>query len=184
LAQKPNTFIRVEPQKTRSHNSTVKFLNKGIMKIKIQFAKKDQARDCLLCIKHSELWDTYFKSSATAENDINEMIVKKQIYVALSKNEKCIGFMGVINNGCFRKFSYLSLIAVKKRYRGKGIGRELINKFEDIGFKKADKVFLLVSEFNKKAQLLYRKLGYKKVGIIPDIFKMSVSENILIKYKI
>ncbi len=154
------------------------------MKIKIQIAKQDQARDCLQCIKHSELWDTYFKTNATAENDIREMIAKKQIYAALNKNEKCIGFMGVINNGCFRNFSYLSLIAVKRRYRGKGIGRELIDKFEEIGFKKADRVFLLVSEFNTKAQSLYRQLGYKKVGKIPDLFKMGVSENILIKYKI
>ena len=92
--------------------------------------------------------------------------------------------MGVISNGCFGKFSYLSIMAVNRKYRGKGIGRTLINKFEEIGFKKADKVFLLVSDFNKKAQLFYRKLGYKKVGSIPDLFKVGISENILIKYKI
>lgn len=154
------------------------------MVIKIQFARKEQARDCLLCIKHSELWDIYFKSNTSAENNIKEMITKKQIYVALNKNDKCIGFMGVINNGCFREFSYLSLIAVKKRYRRKGIGKELINKFEEIGFKKADKVFLLVSNFNKKAQLLYKKSGYKKVGKIPDLFKIGVSEHLLVKYKV
>lgn len=154
------------------------------MEIKIQFARKEQVRDCLLCIKHSELWDTYFKSNTSAENDIKEMITKKQIYVALNKNDKCIGFMGVINNGCFRKFSYLSLIAVKKRYRRKGIGKELINKFEEIGFKKANRVFLLVSNFNKKAQLLYKILGYKKVGIIPNLFKIGISEHLLVKYKI
>ena len=154
------------------------------MEIKIQFAKKDQARDCLFCVKHSGLWEAYFKSNTTAENDIKEMITKKQIYVALNKNNKCIGFMGVINNGCFRKFTYLSLIAVKRRYRSKGVERELINKFEEIGFKKADRVFLLVSDFNKKAQSLYRKLGYKKVGKIPDLFKVGVSEHVLVKYEI
>lgn len=154
------------------------------MEIKIKFAKKDQARDCLLCVKYSDLWETYFKSNTTAENEIKEMITKKQIYVALNKNDNCIGFMGIVNKGCFRKFSYLSLIAVKKRYRSKGVGRELINKFEDVGFKKADRVFLLVSDFNRKAQLLYRKLGYKKVGNIPDLYKAGVSENLLVKYKI
>ena len=153
------------------------------MEIKIERAKRDQAHDCLLCIKHSVLWDTYFKSSTTAENDLKGMIAKKQIYVALNKNDTCIGFMGVLNNGCLRKFTYLSLIAVKKRYRSKGIGQALINQFEVLGFKKADKVFLLVSEFNKKAQLLYGKLGYKKVGKIPDLFKKGVAEIILIKYQ-
>ncbi len=40
-----------------------------------------------------------------------------------------------------------------------------------------------MSEFNKKAQLLYGKLGYKKVGKIPDLFKKGVAEIILIKYQ-
>jgi ribosomal protein S18 acetylase RimI-like enzyme len=154
------------------------------VKIKIQYAKKEQAQDCLLCVKHSALWDTYFKSNATAESDIAERIVKKQIYVASDNNDQCVGFMGVVSNGCFGKFSYLSIIAVNRKYRGKGIGRTLIDKFEEIGFKKADKVFLLVSDSNKKAQLFYRKLGYKNVGSIPDLFKYGVSENILIKYRI
>ncbi len=153
------------------------------MEIKIKFAEKGQARDCLLCVKDSALWDAYFKSSTTDENDIEEMITRKQIYVATDTNEECIGFMGVIDQGCFRKFSYLSLIAVKKRDRGKGVGKKLIDKFEALGFEKADKVFLLVSDFNKKAQPLYRKLGYQKVGEIPDLFKMGVSEHVLVKYK-
>ncbi len=84
--------------------STRAFKNQS-MEIKIERAKRDQAHDCLLCIKHSVLWDTYFKSSTTAENDLKGMIAKKQIYVALNKNDTCIGFIGVLNNGCFRKFT-------------------------------------------------------------------------------
>ena len=154
------------------------------MKIEIRFAKKGQARDCLSCVKNSELWETYFKSNATAENDIEEMISKKQVYVALNQKKECIGFMGVIHNGCFRKFTYLSLIAVDNSYRNKGIGKQLLTKFEETGFKQADKVFLLVSDFNKKAQLLYKKLGYKKVGKIPDLFKKDISEYVMVKFKI
>ena len=148
----------------------VKF-NQGTMETKIQIAKKGQSHDCLLCVINSDLWDAYFKNNPTLEAVLEEMISKKQIYVASNKNDKCIGFMGVINNGCFHKFSYLTILAVKKRYRNKGIGEALVNKFETIGFKRADRVFVLVSDFNKKAQKFYRKLGYKKVGNIPDLFK-------------
>ena len=154
------------------------------MQIKIQLAKKGQARDCLSCVKQSELWESYFKSNAAAVDDIEKMISKKQIYVALNQNNKCIGFMGIIHNGCFRKFSYLSIIAVWNGYRSKGVGKELLKKFEETGFKQADRVFLLVSDFNKKAQLLYRKLGYKNVGKIPDLFKRGISEHVMVKYKI
>ena len=154
------------------------------MQIKIQHAKKGQAHDCLSCVKQSELWDEYFESHTAAVDDIEKMISKKQIYVALNQNNKCIGFMGIVHNGCFRKFSYLSLIAVKSGYRSKGVGKVLLKKFEETGFKQADRVFLLVSDFNKKAQLLYRKLGYKKVGKIPDLFKKNISEHVLVKYEI
>ncbi len=153
------------------------------MEIKIQFAEEGEAPDCLSCIKHSELWDSHFVSNPAALNDIEEMIGKKQIYVALNQNSECIGFMGVIHNGCFRKFSYLSIIAVKHGYRNKGVGRALIKRFEEIGFTRADKVFLLVADFNEKAQSLYGKLGYKKVGEIQDLFKMGVSEYLLVKYR-
>lgn len=154
------------------------------MQIKIELAKKGQARDCLSCVKQSELWEAYFRFNATAEDDLEKMISKEQIYVALNQNNECIGFMSVIHNGCFRKFSYLSLIAVRSGSRSKGIGKQLLKKFEETGFEKADRVFLLVSDFNQKAQLLYSRLGYKKVGKIPDLFKMGVSEHLLVKYKI
>lgn len=154
------------------------------MEIKIQLAKKEHVGDCLQSIKHSDVWDAYFKSDPDANKKIEEMITKKQMYVVLNRNGNCIAAMGVVNNGCFIKYSYLALLAVKKRYRRKGIGEKLINKFEEIGFRKADRVFVLVSDFNKKAQSFYKKLGYKKVGHIPDLFKKDISEHLLIKYKI
>ncbi len=154
------------------------------MEVKIQRAKKEHVKDCLACAKNSKLWDAYYKSNPLAEDNIKKAIIKKQIYVALNKNNNCIGFMGIINNGCFSKFSYLSALAIKKRYRSKGIGKQLIHKFEEIGFQKADRVFILVSDFNKKAQTFYKGLGYKKVGRIPDLFKSGISEHLVVKYKI
>ena len=150
----------------------------------IRLAKKGQAHDCLLCVKKSDLWDEYHRRNPSHEVILEEMISKKQIYVVSNKYGRCIGFMGVINNGCFRKFSYLSILAVKNRYRNKGIGETLVNKFEAIGFERADRVFVLVSDFNKKAQRFYRRLGYKKVGNIPDLFKIGASEYLLVKYKV
>lgn len=153
------------------------------LRIKIELAKKGQASDCLNCIKDSKLWEAYFKKNTTAEDDIEQMILKRQIHVALNENNDCIGFMGVIHNGCFRKFSYLSLIAVEKRYRGNGIGRKLIDRFEEIGFTQADRAFLLVSDFNTKAQEFYHKLGYLQAGEIPNLYKMGVNEHLMIKYE-
>lgn len=93
------------------------------MEIKIQTAKKEHVQDCIDCAKHSDLWEAYYKSNPLVENNIKKAITKKQIYVALNKNDNCIGFMGIINNGCFNEFSYLSALAIKRRYRRKGIGK-------------------------------------------------------------
>ena len=86
--------------------------------------------------------------------------------------------MGVI------RFPYLSILAVKRKHRGRGIGKKLLDKFEDIGFENSDIIFLLVSDFNKKAKALYKEIGYKKVGSIPDLFKKGVTESLLMKQKI
>lgn len=129
------------------------------------------------------MWDAYFKSNATAENDLEELIAEKQIHVALDKDDECIGIMGIVDKGCFHKFSYLSLIAVKEEYRGKGVGNKMLLKFEEIGFEKSDRVFLLVSDFNRRAQMFYQKWGYRQVGKVPDLFKAGIAECIMVKYK-
>lgn len=146
-----------------------------------QLAKTHEARACLHCVEHSDL--CYYKSNPTPEDSLLEMILQKQIYVATGPDEACVGFMGMIHQGCFRKFSYLSLIAVKKEHRRKGVGKLLLDKFETLGFEKSDRVFLLVSDLNGKSQQFYHRSGYQKVGTIPDLFKEMIFEHLMVKNK-
>ncbi len=55
--------------------------------------------------------------------------------------------------------------------------------FEDISFTHSDKVFLLVSSFNEQAKKLYESIGYKRVGVIDDLYKNGISEYIMMKVK-
>jgi [ribosomal protein S18]-alanine N-acetyltransferase len=48
-------------------------------------------------------------------------------------------------------------------------------------FKEFQNVFLCVSSFNKKAEKLYRKLGYKKIGVLEDFFVTGYDEIIFRK---
>ena len=153
------------------------------MNVQIRIARKNEIDDCLNCIKHSDLWNAYFKSNQNAEKVIKNRIKSKQIYVAINKNGKCIGVMGILDSGCFGKFPYLSILAVKRKYRGRGVGKILLGKFEEIGLENSNTIFLLVSDFNKKAKKLYKKIGYKKVGDIPNLFKNGVAESLLMKQK-
>ena len=81
-------------------------------------------------------------------------------------------------------------ISVIKNYRGIGVGKYLISKIIDLAFKelcpKPEIIKLSTVPKNKKAISFYKKLGFKKVAIIPDQIKMGnkiLDETIMLLYK-
>lgn len=153
------------------------------MDISIKKARLKDASPCLECVKHSALWDAYYKNSSVLDS-ITDAIRRKEVYVALNKNDKCIGFMGIVPRGGFGEFSYLSILAVKKNYRNKNIGKMLLDKFEALAFKDKGRAFVLCSDFNEDAQKFYMKYDYKKCGKIPDMYKTGIAEHIFVKVKV
>ncbi len=150
--------------------------------MKIRKAKVEDAPQCLECVKNSQLWDAYFKDDPTTEK-IEEEIRKNSITVSVDDQDKCIGFMGINKNGCFGKFPYLEILCIHKDYRNKGIGKELLRHFENVGFEKEDRVFLLCSDFNEKGQKFYQENGYIECGKISDLYKKGITEYFFVKYK-
>ena len=53
-------------------------------------------------------------------------VEQKNVYVALDKNEKCLGFIYYMTNGVFGSCPYLHIVAVKEEYR---------NLYENLGYK-------------------------------------------------
>ncbi len=153
------------------------------MKVIIKKARIRDAKDCLECIKQSLLWDAYYKDNQSIDL-IKEAIKRKEIYIALNSNNTCIGFMGVIEKGCFGNFPYLAILSVHKKYRSKGIGKQLLEKFEKIGLKKADRVFVLCSDFNTQAQKFYKNNEYEECGLIKNLYKNGIAEHLFVKYQL
>lgn len=81
---------------------------------------------------------------------------------------KPIAFMRIDPNVMFSKFPLLRCIAVKPKYRNRGIATEMLRYYEDL-FQDI-KLFLCVSEFNNRAKQLYLRLHYQEVGNIPDLY--------------
>jgi ribosomal protein S18 acetylase RimI-like enzyme len=76
---------------------------------------------------------------------------------------------------------YLATIAVEPRWRGRGVGRELIAFVEDYFRPDARHLFLCVSSFNPRARALYERLGFAQVGELPEYFVAGASEILMHK---
>jgi len=153
------------------------------MAITIEKGTLKHRKECKDILLNSQVGEVYFPRASMAEVYLKEGLSRGEIYVAIDKELGCVGYMWFTANSMFYKFPYLKNIVVKEENRSKGIGKKLLAFYEDIAFKSANKIFLTTSDFNTRAQKLYKEIGYKQVGIIPNLYKRGVSECLLMKSK-
>ena len=127
--------------------------------------------DCEEALVNSELGKRYFSEEGKARKALEEGFNENDIYVAIDNNDNCKGFIWVKLNGIFNMLPYVHIIAVKSENRGQGIGKILLKFIEDVYFKRYSKLFLVVSDFNPEAKILYENIGYSIIG---DIDRKSV----------
>ena len=148
----------------------------------ISFAEGNEQhlKDCMDALCRSALGEKYFSSPGSAENAILEGIHQGNLYVALI-GEECVGFTYIIPKGAFHSFPYLHIIAVKEDYRDRGIGKALLDFSESIASKMADKLFLVVADYNPDAKRFYERNGYQQVGEIPNLYRPGITEYLMAK---
>jgi ribosomal protein S18 acetylase RimI-like enzyme len=76
---------------------------------------------------------------------------------------------------------YLATICVDDHWRSQGVGAQLIKWTEDYFRPTARHLFLCVSSFNERARALYERVGFIKVGELPDYFIEGASEILMYK---
>ena len=148
----------------------------------IIFAKGNERylKDCMDALCRSMLGEKYFSSPGSGENAILEGIRQGNLYVALI-GEECVGFSYIIPKGAFHSFPYLHIIAVKEEYRDRGIGKALLDYSERIASEMADKLFLVVADYNAEAKRFYQRNGYQQVGEIPNLYRPGITEYLMAK---
>ena len=148
----------------------------------ITFVKGNEKhlKDCRDALCQSTLGEKYFSSPGSAGNAILEGIRQGNLYVALI-GEACIGFAYIIPKGAFHSFPYLHIIAIKEEYRGQGIGKALLDYSERIASEMADRLFLVVADYNPEAKRFYERNGYQQVGVIPDLYRPGITEYMMAK---
>ena len=76
-------------------------------------------------------------------------------------------------------------VAVDKDYRRIGVGRGLIEKLKEKGIEKGVRSFFLeVRESNDAARSLYKKCGFKEVGLRKDFYTRPNEDAILMKFQV
>ena len=148
----------------------------------ITFAKGNEQhlKDCKDALCRSALGEKYFSSPGSAENAILEGIHQGNLYVAFIGKE-CVGFTYIIPKGAFHGFPYLHIISIKEEYRGRGIGKALLDYSERIALEMADKFFLVVADYNPDAKRFYERNGYQQVGEIPNLYRSGITEYLMVK---
>ena len=148
----------------------------------ITFAKGNEQhlKDCKDALCQSTLGEIYFSSPGSAENAILEGIRQGNLYVALI-GEACIGFTYIIPKGAFHSFPYLHIIAIKEEFRDQGVGKALLGFSERIASEMADKLFLVVADYNPDAKRFYERNDYRQVGEIPGLYRPGITEYLMAK---
>jgi ribosomal protein S18 acetylase RimI-like enzyme len=147
------------------------------MRLEIRrLGRADEADQCAKLMANSEPWVTLRR---TYDNSLKMLRhPSREVYVARVKDE-IVGFIVLIMSGAL--VGYIQTVGVIPEWRNKGIGTELVKFAEDTIFTKASNVFMCVSSFNKKAQELYKRLGYETIGELKDYIVPGHSEILLRK---
>lgn len=85
----------------------------------------------------------------------------KKYIVAKNKNQ-IIGFAGIMIN--IDEIEVMNIV-VKKSFRGKGIGKILLNKIIEIAKEANKNIFLEVNENNFVARRLYENVGFEVISV-------------------
>jgi len=102
----------------------------------------------------------------------------QEVYVAV-RHGAVLGFVILVMRGAF--VGYIRTVAVAPEARGAGLGSRLIAFAEERILRDSPNVFMCVSDFNHRAQALYARLGYERVGELRDYVVRGHAEILLRK---
>jgi ribosomal-protein-alanine N-acetyltransferase len=139
-------------------------------------ATTEEIEACARLLSESEPWITlrqdYTRTLRTMSNAARER------YVAMDGGQLA-GLLILNLSGVL--VGYLQTICVAPDYRGRGIGADIMRFAEDRIFRDHPHVFLFASSFNPDALRFYERLGYSRIGEIPNFLVNGHAEILLRK---
>ena len=151
----------------------------GTVNQNIRIARTRNASDFRTCAKFmagTEPWLTLGRDYKACLSSVKAPL--REIYAA-KEDGRAVGFIILQMTGTFR--GYIQTVCVGPEARGRGIGTLLVRFAEKRIFAESPNVFMCVSSFNKGAARLYKKLGYRKTGVLKDFVARGHDELLLRK---
>jgi ribosomal protein S18 acetylase RimI-like enzyme len=137
---------------------------------------KREAEICARALETSEPWITLRRGY---KHSIKPLMDPSREVCVATQGKEIVGFVLLDVRGPFR--GYIHLVCVMPEWRNYGIGALLIKHVERRVFREHPNVFLCVSSFNRAAQRFYKRMGFKRVGTIPDYIVNGHSEYLMRK---
>jgi ribosomal protein S18 acetylase RimI-like enzyme len=142
----------------------------------IPFSSEQDTVACAEVMHSTEPWITLGLTLEKALEISSDPVLER--YMAMHGDERA-GFI-LINTGA--QFpGYIKILCVAPVFRGKGVGRKLMQFAEDRIFRDFPNIFLCVSSFNTRAQQFYKSLGFHVVGELTDYLIAGHSEILMRK---
>ena len=125
--------------------------------LKIRQAKEN---DCKSCYELSKVEELKKASGAyMAFSDFKDFAKCHQIFFVAEDGKEIVGYL--YGEKAAGDAALLWLLVVKPEYRSKGIGKKLIEKFEqECKKRKLYEIILYAPRFNKRTHKFYENLGY------------------------
>ena len=131
---------------------------------------------CAALMAATPLWQRYGVSQRGAAATLLKALDDGGQCIVALEGAAVAGFVLYYPRGAFARSGYIRLIGVAPDRQSHGIGDELMAAAEAVIGAVSGDVFLLVSDFNTRAQAFYRRRGYAQVAALPDYVIPGVSE--------
>ena len=133
---------------------------------------------CAQLMSNNEPWITLERPYLSSIHLLQDPL--SQVYL-LTEGNTSLGFVMIKLQGHFT--GYIQTIVIIEEARGKGIGEAAIKYVEELIFKVSPNVFICVSSFNKRAEQLYLRMGFEKIGVLKNYVKEGYDEVFMRKTK-
>ena len=146
--------------------------------ITIAHADPARAGDCKAVFDNSTLLKHY---GELISEWIDKAVADGSAFTATAPNGDIAGYISIKMDGMFG-MPDVTLLGVHDKYRGKGVGRELLQFYIGVatclGYKEAG---IVVNDFNPRARKLYDSMGFKHSRSMDCIYGRGGLCHLLVK---